>query len=389
MVLPTSTLRAMLWFTTLALAITGLAMVASTTTVVGDGEPSHRKVIIQVAALVIGVLAAFGLSGFGLDRLRRSWLVIGIAGLALGLMAITPIIGPTINGAKRWIRCGPINIQSAELAKLALVVVMAWYLAKVQEKVRLTINGALLPMAGFIVLASLVYLTKDLGSVLVMAAICWAMLFFAGANWGFSTVAALGCLPLFLYLSVFETAYRRDRILAFLDPWNTEAGHHLRQSFIAIGSGGWCGVGYGQGACKQNFLPERHTDFIFAVICEELGWRGAMLVASGFLLWVALGLGIAARCQDRFPRLIAIGATVLIGVQAFWNMLVVVGSVPTKGLTLPFISYGGSSMVVCLLAVGLLDAAARKAHEPALEVTPLTTRIGASVVRSRRMTEAS
>jgi len=156
-------------------------------------------------------------------------------------------------------------------------------------------------------------------------------------------------------------SYRRDRLLAFLDPWHADgpAAYHLQQSFIAIGSGGLFGLGLGQSVAKYSFLPERHTDFIFAVICEELGLVGGLALAGVFLLLVWTGLAIAARAQDRFLRLLAVGATVVLGTQAFWNMLVVVGAVPTKGLTLPFISYGGSSVLVCLALVGVLDAVAR------------------------------
>jgi cell division protein FtsW len=216
----------------------------------------------------------------------------------------------------------------------------------------------------------------------VMAVVLGAMLVFAGAPWWYMLVVGLPCLPGLLYFTVFQVAYRRDRLLAFIDPWNMDgpAAYHLRQSFIAIGSGGLSGVGLGQSTTTLSFLPERHTDFIFAVICEELGLIGAMAVAGAFLLLVLTGLLIAAQARDRFLRLLAVGATMVLGMQAFWNMLVVTGAVPTKGLTLPFISYGGSSVVVCLALVGLLDAVAQANLRSEVRRTS-SSRIGA-VVRS-------
>jgi cell division protein FtsW len=228
--------------------------------------------------------------------------------------------------------------------------------------------------------AGLVYLTKDLGSVVVMAVVLGAMLVFAGAPWWYLLTVSLPCVPALVYLTVFQVSYRRDRLLAFLDPWNAEgpAAYHLRQSFIAIGSGGLFGVGLGQSSAKLAFLPEKHTDFIFAVICEELGLAGALTVAVAYLALVITGLLIAAQARDRFLRLLAIGATMVIGTQAFWNMLVVIGAVPTKGLTLPFVSYGGSSVVVCLALVGVMDVVAR-ANVRARQHDPTTTRIGAAI----------
>jgi cell division protein FtsW len=182
-----------------------------------------------------------------------------------------------------------------------------------------------------------------------------------------------------LYYTVYQVAYRRDRFLAFMDPWNAEgpACYHLRQSFIAIGSGGLFGVGLGQSTAKLSFLPEKHTDFIYAVICEELGLVGALAVAFAFLALVFTGMMIAAQAKDRYLRLLAVGATMVIGTQAFWNMLVVVGAVPTKGLTLPFISYGGSSVVICLALIGVIDVVAQANVRSTQRTT--SSRIGAAV----------
>ena len=193
-----------------------------------------------------------------------------------------------------------------------------------------------------------------------MGLVLYVMMFFARARWIYFTILGIASLPLLLYVTVFSEGYRRDRMLAFWDPWAVEgpAGYHLQQAQMAIASGGTHGMGLGQGASKQGFLPEFHTDFIYAITCEELG---AVVASSSwaYLLYVMVGLGIAHRCGNGYARLVAVGATILLGFQAFWNMLVVTGTVPTKGLTLPFISYGGTSLVVSLILIGLLDAAAR------------------------------
>ncbi|HYE04365.1 MAG TPA: putative peptidoglycan glycosyltransferase FtsW [Planctomycetota bacterium] len=378
-------LRIQMWLLVLALTGVGLVMIASTTAgMAGGGETLNYDFLVrQVVALVVGLVAAAVISAFGAERMRQTWVVAALAaGTVLALMAVH-VLGREVNGAKRWIDLGPVNLQPSEVAKFALVVIAAWHLTRVAEKVRVPWNGVLMPIAGFAVVAGLVYLTKDLGSVVVMAVVLGAMLFFAGARWGYFLQLSAGTLPALCYFAVFQVAYRRDRMLAFLDPMNAEgpAGYHLRQSFIAIGSGGMSGVGLGQSHAKMAFLPEKHTDFIFAVVCEELGLIGAVSVAGLFLALVVTGMFIASATRDRHQRLLAIGATVLLGTQAFWNMLVVVGAVPTKGLTLPFISYGGSSLIISLALIGVLDAVARAAARQSRRTT--SQRIGAEPVAGR------
>jgi cell division protein FtsW len=299
---------------------------------------------------------------------------------ALGSLALVHLIGRENHGAKRWIDLGPINLQPAELAKFALVLAAAWHLSRVAERVRSSWYGVLMPLCGFALVAGLVYMTKDLGSVVVMAVVLGAMILYAGAPWWYLLLVGLPCVPALLYYTVFQVAYRRDRLLAFIDPWNADgpAAYHLRQSFIAIGGGGLFGVGLGQSTSKLAFLPEKHTDFIFAVIGEELGLAGALAVAGTYLVLVFTGLLIAAQARDRYLRLLAIGATMVLGTQAFWNMMVVTGAVPTKGLTLPFVSYGGSSVVVCLALIGVLDVVAY-ANVLSQRASTGTSRIGAGV----------
>lgn len=379
-------LRLQLWITVLFLCGVGMVMVASTTAGMSGKSGmalNYGYLAKQALALVVGLgLAAF-VSWLGCERLRRGWVVALAVAASIGALLAVHAVGREINGAKRWIDLGPINFQPAELAKIAIVLAAAWHLTKVAEKVRVFWYGILLPLAGFAVVAGLIYLTKDLGTVVVLGVVLGAMFFFGGARWDYFVGLAAGCLPPLLYVTVYQVAYRRDRMLAFLDPWNSEgpAAYHLRQSYITIGSGGLLGVGLGQSSAKMAFLPEKHTDFIFAVICEETGMIGGLVVAGAFLLLVVTGLLIAAQTRDRYQRLLAVGVTTVLGFQAFWNMLVVTGAVPTKGLTLPFISYGGSSLVVSLILIGVLDAVARAVQRTHRRTS--SSRIGAAVVTSQ------
>lgn len=369
----------------------GLVMIASTT-VIGtaagraDGTVTYAFLVRQGLAMAAGVLGALAIVLIGARRLADWRLALPIVGIAvLSLMAVLAV-GRSINGARRWIDLGPVNVQPAEIAKLALVVVVAWLLGRAAERVRTFRHGLLAPLIAFAVLGGLVYATKDLGSVVVMGVVLLAMMLMAGAPWGKLCAIGAAALPLAAYLAVWEVSYRRERFFAFLDPWSADgpAAYHLQQSFLAIGSGGTTGVGLGDGGAKLAFLPERHTDFIYAVICEEFGMVGGLGVAVAFLALVVVGLAIAHQSRDLPRRLLATGAVTILGTQAFWNMLVVTGALPTKGLTLPFISYGGSSVAVCLVLVGILDACAR-ANARELVTLPLAAHpLGATT--SRRLT---
>lgn len=371
--------RVLLWTLVALLCGFGLVMVASTTAVVAGPGPDGREgavqygfVIKQLAAMTAGLIGAILVSWGGIRWLRHPIFVTVVGVVALLSLVAVLGIGRSINGARRWIDLGPINLQPAELAKLALVVAGAWYFSRVAEAVRSTWHGVLLPLAGFAVLAGLVFLTKDLGSVVVLFAVLAALVVWAGAAWWYFLALTILALPFMFFHAVFREAYRWERIMAFLDPFHTAgpAGYHLSQSLISIGSGGWWGVGLGNSTAKLHFLPERHTDFIFSIICEELGLVGGLGLSVAFLALVCVGLAIAWRARDEFARLLAVGAVVVLGTQAFWNVLMATGVVPTKGLTLPFISYGGSSVVVCLVLVGLLDAVARDAPSRAGTGTP-------------------
>jgi cell division protein FtsW len=371
----------------------GMVMIASST-VIGtasgrsDGTVTYAFLIKQGLAMIAGLFGALLVSRLGSRRLMDWRVVTLIFGSAVVSLLAVLAVGRSINGARRWIDLGPVNLQPAEIAKLAAVIGVAWLLGRAAERVRTFKHGLLLPVLAFGLLAGLVYATKDLGSVVVMGVVLLAMMLMAGAPWAKLCAMGATALPLIAYVAVWEVSYRRERFFAFLDPWNADgpAAYHLQQSFLAIGSGGVTGTGLGEGGAKLAFLPERHTDFIYAVICEEFGMVGGLGVATAFFALVCVGLMIAQQSRDLHRRLLATGAVVLLGTQAFWNMLVVTGAAPTKGLTLPFISYGGSSVAICLVLVGILDACARaNALETARE--PLVSKpIGATT--TRRLTPA-
>ncbi|HXY54032.1 MAG TPA: putative lipid II flippase FtsW [Nitrospirota bacterium] len=284
-------------------------------------------------------------------------LAIGLAVVALVMLSITlvPGIGKMINGSRRWLKFGLLSFQPAEFAKFALVVYMSYFIAKKGERIRDFMNG-LVPayiVTGMFLIATI--RQPDFGAAMTLAGVALVMLFAGGANVLHLGGTAAAALPL-VYLAVAHSAYRLRRIFAFLDPWADPqgAGHQIIQSFLAFGSGGVFGRGLGEGRQKLLFLPERHSDFIYAVIGEELGLIGALVVLVLFLTILWRGMRIALASGDVFSRLLALGITLLVCFQGMINMAVVTGLLPTKGIALPLVSYGGSSLVITMAALGVL-----------------------------------
>lgn len=278
-----------------------------------------------------------------------------IVSLLLVLAVFIPGMGRTISGATRWVRMGFVTFQPSELAKMAMIIFLAYSLEKKQERIRSFTVGFLSHLVFMLVVAGAILIQKDFGAAATIAAITWFMMFVAGVRLPYLFGMFLAVLPAAIAL-VAGSPYRRRRVLAFLNPWSDQygSGFQMIQSFVAINEGGWFGRGLGQGQQKLFYLPEAHTDFIFSVIGEELGLMGILLVISLFGFFIYRGLNIALKAPDTFGRYLAVGCTLLIGMEAVLNMGVVMGLLPTKGLALPFISYGGSSMVVSLIAVGIL-----------------------------------
>ena len=277
-----------------------------------------------------------------------------LSGLAL-VLVLLPFVGHMAGGARRWIKVGTFSLQPAEAAKLALVIYLAHSLAKKRDKVRMFSIGFLphLLVAG--ALMALCLLEKDLGTSVVMALVLFVMLFAAGAKVSYLLGAFLLSLPL-AWKAIAGTPYRLERVLAWLDPFahRRGAGYQMWESMVGIGNGGWLGQGLGEGRSKLFYLPEAHTDFIAAVIAEEVGLVGLGLLVLLYAIFVWRGLRAAYNAADAFGCYLALGVTTLVGVQALVNLGVVTVLLPTKGLTLPFVSYGGSSLMTLLAASGLL-----------------------------------
>jgi cell division protein FtsW len=280
------------------------------------------------------------------------WSAVAIVGL---LLLLVPIFGTEVNGAKRWIRAPGMTIQPSELAKLACIMFTALILERRMHRID-DIGYSLLPI-GIVSGAAfgLILSEPDFGTALSLALIVGVMVFAAGLHYKYLVSALLAAVPL-LFLAVQLWPYRAKRWTAFLDPWADplRAGYQIIQSLIAVGTGGVFGRGLTQGVQKSSFLPEPHNDFIYAVIGEELGLVGSSAMIVCFLVIAWRGLRIATRAEDRFGAFVAIGITTMICAQALVNMSVVLGLLPTKGIPLPLVSYGGSSLIVSLVAIGVL-----------------------------------
>jgi cell division protein FtsW len=300
-------------------------------------------------------------------HLWRRWTVplLGLSGLLLVLVLI-PGVGMNINGASRWLGYGSLSLQPSELAKLAVLLFSADLLARRaawMNDTRLTLVPVALVLGG---VAALVMLQPNLGTTIVLASTVLAVLFVAGTPLGPLTVLALGGAVLSAGLALGE-GYRRARVLAFLDPWDDplHTGYQNIQSLVGLASGGLFGSGLGASRAKWGFLPYAHTDFIFAIIGEELGLLGALTVVALFVAIGVLGVRAALRAPDRFGTLLAAGVTAWFLVQAFVNVGAVIGILPITGVPLPFVSYGGSSLLFSMAGAGLLLAVARQGRPPA------------------------
>ena len=342
---------------TMVLALVGLVMVFSASAVVAGNRFHDSGYFLkrQLAWLTFGFVLLHVASRVDYVWWKRlSVPLLGLMALLL-VMVLIPSLGVAAKGARRWLRLGPISIQPAEMVKLVAVIYLAAYLTKKEDRIT-SFSSGLLPVLFVIgVLSGLVLLEPDLGTVVVIGLVTIGLLFLGGAQVKHLLGLGLCAVPVVLVL-VLGSSYRRQRLLTFLAPWKdaSNAGFQITQSFLAFGSGGPFGVGLGEGKQKLFFLPEAHTDFVLALVGEELGLVGTGAIILLFALFVVRGFQIAARARMPFGRYLGIGITLLIGGQALVNAAVATGMLPTKGLTLPFVSYGGSSLVISLLAVGIL-----------------------------------
>lgn len=364
--LPAQGIDLVLLAVVVGMVLFGLLMVYSSSFIyaqerTGDGFSFIKKQLIYAA---FGVIALMGACRIDYRKWYKwSYPSLGFAILLL-IMVLVPGIGARVGGAQRWLRFGGINFQPGELAKFAVIFFVASQVTRKQDRIHTFSAGVL---AHFIVpLPAMLLLLKqpDFGTTVMITIVIFCLMFLGGVPKRFlaSTLLLAGALGSWLALG---TAYRRARLLAYMDPWSDPGGKgfQILQSLLGLHNGRFWGVGLGNGKEKLFYLPEAHNDFIFAVIGEELGFIGIAVVVAAYLFFVYRGLRIAFLCQknyqDRFGMLLASGITLALGLQGFVNIAVVMGLLPTKGLTLPFISYGGSALLIDLFAVGVLLSIAR------------------------------
>ena len=343
-----------------ALLFGGIVILASASISISENTENDPFYYVgrQAIAALIGGAAAFAC----LFIPMRVWNNVGplmlLIGLALLLVILVPGVGHTVNGSTRWLRFGAINVQVSEPARLCLMIYLAGYLVRQNKCLREQFTGFLRPMLVLSLACGMLLAEPDFGAAIVLLTTALAMLFVAGVRFRdfliFFGVAlsAMGALAV-------TSPYRLERLTGFLDPWSDpyNSGFQLTQSLIAIGRGEWFGVGLGNGVQKLFYLPEAHTDFVFAVFAEEFGLFGSLVLILLFLalLWRIFALGIRAANAGRFfEAYLAIGIGTWLGLQTFINLGVNMGLLPTKGLTLPLISYGRSSLIIAMVSIGLL-----------------------------------
>ena len=353
----------------LVLCAIGLIMVFSSSDALGYVAHSNTTYYFNHQLLWLGVGIVGGLLGLGLDyhRLRTLAPLGGAVTLVLLVLVLVPHLGVVRNGARRWVGVGDFTFQPAEFAKIAAVVYLARWLEKNGDRIRSLREGLVPFLVMLAALVGLVLMEKDLGTSMVLAIIAISMFVVSGARWiHIGLLALLGGAGMWLMITLEQ--YRSNRLAIFLNPWSDSlnTGFQSVQSVIALGSGGVTGVGLGQSIQKYQWLPEAHTDFIFAIIGEELGLIGTLLVLGLFCLFAYRGYRAALRAPDRFGFLLATGITTWLIFQAFVNMAAVTLTLPTTGIPLPFVSFGGSSLSVSLAAIGLLLNISAQGVKPAV-----------------------
>ncbi|NHN28478.1 putative lipid II flippase FtsW [Paenibacillus agricola] len=368
----------LLLFLAFSLVCFGLAMVFSASmaytstdevTKVVFNDPSYLA-IRQAAAIALGTAAMFFFMNIDYKILKK-WIGPGFI-LVVIMLLLVPIFGTKINGARSWFRIAGFSLQPAEFAKIGVILYLAALISKKQEKFRSFKKGLLPALMIVVFISALILLQPDLGSTLILGLCSMIVIIAGGAN--LKHIFALGIvgsvfmsIAVSIYLVITDgNSYRIDRFTSFLDPQADplDTGYHLMQSFYAFGHGGITGAGFGQGIQKLHYLPEAHTDFIFAIIGEELGFIGSSLFILVYLAFIWRGLLIAIRCKELFGTLAGVGIIGVIGIQALVNLGGVTGSIPLTGVTLPLISYGGSSMLVTLIGLGILLSISREYNKP-------------------------
>jgi cell division protein FtsW len=347
----------LIFFVVVTLLIIGLIMILSASSIRSYSlyDDSYYLFKHQLIWSFIGILAMIffmNLDYYIYEKYAKFIIIFSIIALILVLI---PGIGHLAGGSRRWIGFGSFKVQSSELAKLGIVIYLAKYLASKQERLKSFFKGIIPPLIILSIIFALILMEPDLGTSITIAGTFFIMLFASGVKFSHLFILSSAAVPL-IFLFIFSEQYRKERFLAFLNPWKDpmDTGYHIIQSLLALGSGGIFGVGLGNSRQKFLYLPEPGTDFIFAVLGEELGLLGTILVLSLFFLFTWRGLKISLAVPDMFGSMLAIGLTSMVTLQALINIGVVSSSIPITGITLPFISYGGASLVIMLSGVGIL-----------------------------------
>jgi cell division protein FtsW len=355
----------------LTLMALGLTMVFNASTVMAQAQYQDPYYFIkrQVVYALLGVGVLFLGRTVDYHRYQRLAYPFLFISLLCLILVFVPGIGGKVRGAARWLKLGPFTLQPSEFAKLTVALFLAYSLTKKQEKMKFFSIGFLPHMMVAGVFIILVGLEPDFGTAITIAAIVFTMLFIGGTRLT-HILLALGSGVCLAIIMVIRDPKKMGRIFSYLDPWKygQDVGYQLKQSLLAIGSGGLWGLGPGQSRAKLFYLPDAHTDFIISVFSEETGFLGVMLVLILFVVLVYRGFLLSLRAPDSFGSYLALGLTLLIGLPAVINLGVVSGIFPTKGLSLPFLSYGGSSLLANLLAVGILLNISSRIKRPVLAV---------------------
>ncbi len=334
----------------IALVVIGIIMIFS-----ASGIMVSNFVLKQSVWAFLGMLALFCMAGIDYHKLQRlSRILLTVSGILL-VLVLLGVLSDNPKGIHRWMRLGPIGFQPSEIAKICLIVYLADLIDRKQSRLKEFKKGIMPALIMLGIFSLLIYKGPDLGTVILLVMVAFIMLLIGGARIRHLVSLSLLSLPILIF-TIVRTPYRLKRLWAFLDPSSDSkgAGWQVYQSLVALGSGGINGVGLGKSIQKFFYLPEPHTDFIFSIIGEELGFIGSLVIVVLFILFIWRGAKIAVHAPDLFGSLLAAGLTFTIGLQALVNIGVVTGSLPTKGVPLPFLSFGGSSLLCTMVGVGIL-----------------------------------
>jgi cell division protein FtsW len=340
-----------------ALVSLGVVMVYSASAIIAADRFNDPFVFLrkQLVWVLLGFAALWGAMRLDYRRLERLVVPLLVLSLVLLVLVLLPPFGQEINGTRRWLRAGPLSFQPVELAKFSLVLYLASFLTRRHEAVGMFWQGLLPPLVVAGLMAFLTLAQPDLGNSLALIMLALGLAYLAGARVRHMLAVAAPALPL-VAVAIAMKPYRLRRMTAFLNPWEDPqgSGFQIIQSFLALGSGGWLGRGLGESRQKLFYLPEPYTDFIFAIIAEELGLIGAAVVVALFAVLIWRGLRVGLRAPDAFGAYLALGLTIMLATETLVNLGVVTGALPTKGLPLPYISFGGSALLTTMFSTGVL-----------------------------------